>query len=70
LTTAFFGINDEYVEKAWEAMFLLAYYGNISILTSYNMSVGLRRFLIEKLSAKLEEEKPKKNSGPPSFNHP
>jgi hypothetical protein len=52
-----FGLSKEYIESIYEEMFLLKYHGGYSIVESYNMPIGLRRWTIERLVKQKQQEK-------------
>ena len=54
---SFFGLGDSYFRGVIDSLFDLKMYGGFSIYESYNLPVGLRRYYIEKLVKKLEQEK-------------
>jgi hypothetical protein len=49
----------------YEELFVLKYHGGYSLFESYNIPVGLRRWIIERLISQMEKEKESLKSNRP-----
>lgn len=56
LLRRFFGLDENYMETAYEELFSLQYYGMFGFSEAYCLPIGLRRWYLKKLKSQFQME--------------
>ena len=57
LRRTFFGLDDEYIENAYEQFFLLKYFGGWSFFEVYSLPIIIRQWFLTRLRKQIERER-------------